>query len=183
MDIAATSKAAAIATIVETKPAAIATTVETKAVAIATTANTEAAFKAARPNNRNGTTATAEAAFTDTVGTTVKPPMSYPRDRLDVHVEKAIAAFKVSTFWASFVTSVRGREDLHHGVKKLPHPAAHLLSRFQKSGTSVMMKTTPWSAERIDHALRRGPHQSYHRGIEFLREEYADMMDKEQWTV
>ena len=37
----------------------------------------------------------------------------YPRDRLDVHVDKAIAAFKNSTLWASFVTSVRGRGDLH----------------------------------------------------------------------
>ena len=46
-----------------------------------------------------------------------------------------------------------------------------------------MMKTAPWSAERIDDALKRGPHQSSHRGIEFLQEEYADMMGKEQWTV
>ena len=56
----------------------------------------------------------------------------YPRDQLNVHVEKAIAAFKASTSWASFVTSVRGRGDLHPGVRELPHPAAHLLSRFQK---------------------------------------------------
>ena len=98
-------------------------------------------------------------------------------------MEKAIAAFKASTSWASFVTSVRGRGDLHPGVKELPHPAAHLLSRFQKSGTPAMMKTAPWFAERIDDALKRGPCQSSHRGIEFLREEYADMMDKEQWTV
>ena len=42
----------------------------------------------------------------------------YLRDRLDVHVEKAIAAFKASTSWASFVTSVRGRGDLHPGVKE-----------------------------------------------------------------
>ena len=46
-----------------------------------------------------------------------------------------------------------------------------------------MMKTAPWSAERIDDALKRDPHQSSHCGIEFMREEYADMMDKEQWTV
>ena len=46
-----------------------------------------------------------------------------------------------------------------------------------------MMKTAPWSAERIDDVLRRGPRQSSHLGIEFLREEYADMMDKEQWTA
>ena len=96
------------------------------------------------------------------------PTTRYPRDRLDVHVEKAIAAFKVSTSWASFITSVRGRGDLHPGVKELPHPAAYLLSRFQKSGTPAMMKTAQWSAERIDDALKRCYHQSSHRGIEFL---------------
>ena len=46
-----------------------------------------------------------------------------------------------------------------------------------------MMKTTPWSAERIDDALKRGPHQSFHSSIEFLQKEYADIMDKQQWTV
>ena len=46
-----------------------------------------------------------------------------------------------------------------------------------------MMKTAPWYAERIYDGLKRGPHKSSHRGIEFLREVYADMMDKEQWTV
>ena len=87
-------------------------------------------------------------------GSNTAAPGTYPRDRLDEHVEKAIAAFKASTSWASFVTSVRGRGDLHPGVKDLPHPAAHLLSRFQKSGTPAMMKTAPWSAERIDDALK-----------------------------
>ena len=37
--------------------------------------------------------------------------------------------------------------------------------------------------ERINDALKRGPHQSSHLSIEFLQEEYADMMDKKQWTV
>ena len=103
-------------------------------------------------------------------GTTASSSIAYPRDRLDVHVEKAIAAFKASNSWASFVTSVRGRGDLHPGVEDLPHPTAHLLSRFQKSGTPAMMKTKPWSTERIDDTLKRGPHQSSHRNIEFLRE-------------
>ena len=95
-------------------------------------------------------------------------PGTYPRDRPDVHVKKAIAAFKASISWANFVTSVRGRGDLHPGVKELPHPAAYLLSRFEKSGTPAMMKTAHWSAERIYDALRRGPHKSSHCGIEFL---------------
>ena len=94
-------------------------------------------------------------------------------------MEKAVASFKVSTSWSHFIASVRGRGDLQPGVKDLPHPAAHMLSRFQKSRVPAIMKHAPWSADRIQEALKRGPHQSSHKGIEFLREKYADMMDKE----
>eukprot|EP00536_Pseudo-nitzschia_multiseries_P007365 jgi/Psemu1/17830/gm1.17830_g len=36
---------------------------------------------------------------------------------------------------------------------------------------------------RIAAALIRGPHKFSHQGIDFLWEEYANMMDKQQWTV
>ena len=45
------------------------------------------------------------------------------------------------------------------------------------------MKQVPCSADKIEEALQRGPRQSFHRYIEFLQEEYAGMMDKEQLTV
>ena len=107
----------------------------------------------------------------------------YDLDRLDAHIEHAAAAFKASGSWGDFVRSIRGRGDLHPDVGTLPHPAAHLLSRFQKCGTPAIIQSSPWTPERIEAALKRGPHQSSARGIEFLRNEYADMMDKQQWTV
>ena len=42
-----------------------------------------------------------------------------------------------------FNINIIHNKDLHPGVKELPHPAAHLLSRFQKSGTPAMMKRHP----------------------------------------
>eukprot|EP00536_Pseudo-nitzschia_multiseries_P008358 jgi/Psemu1/20239/gm1.20239_g len=41
----------------------------------------------------------------------------------------------------------------------------------------------PETAGRIVSALKRGPHQSLHQGIGFLRDKYTNMMDKQQWTV
>lgn len=32
-------------------------------------------------------------------------------------------------------------------------------------------------------ALKRGPHKSTKNGIKFLREEFSDMIDKEQWVI
>ena len=134
---------------------------DTAATASRKARNPDAAATTTPTSSEGLNAAAAPATAKDTTG-------KYPRDRLDVHVEKEIAAFEASTSWANFVTSVRGRGDLDPGVKKLPHPAAHLLSRFQKSGTPAMIKTAPWSVERIDDALKRGPHQFSHRCIEFL---------------
>ena len=65
--------------------------------------------------------ATAKAATAEAKAATAKAANAapiYPRDRLDAHVEKATAAFKASISWADFVTSVRGKRDLHHGVSQ-----------------------------------------------------------------
>ena len=107
----------------------------------------------------------------------------YPIDRLDIHVAAASAAFLSATSWGNFVKHARGRGDLHSAVGTLDHPAAHLLSRYQKSGTPAVISTPPWTRQRLNAAIKRGSHQSAKNGIAFLREEYADMMDKQQWTV
>ena len=91
-------------------------------------------------NNINTSTSFQSLNATAAPATAKETTGKYPRGPLDVHVEKAIAVFKASTSWANFVTSVRGRGDLYPGVKGLLHSAAHLLSRFQRSGTPTMMK-------------------------------------------
>ena len=108
---------------------------------------------------------------------------AYVRGRLDDHVEKAAAAFQKSSSWGDFIRGIRGQGDLHPEVGSLNHPAAHLLSRFQKSGTPAGLSAAPWSNAKFEMALKWGPHRSSHNGIEFLCTEYADMMDKQQWTI
>lgn len=122
------------------------------------------------------------------VGQILTPPSEYnkhpyPRDRLDAHVDHAIQAFQHANSYGDFIRQSRGKGDLHPDVGSLPHPAAHLLQRFQRSGTPVVMQTASWTKGRVQAALKRGPHSSSQQGISFLREEYADMMDKQQWTV
>ena len=108
---------------------------------------------------------------------------SYSRDDLDDLIAQAADAFTVAPSWEAFIRDMRGKGDFHPGVKDIPHPAAHLLHQYQRSGAPVEMKTKPWSSEKIASALRRGPHKSAKGGIEFLREEFCDLLRKQQWTL
>eukprot|EP00536_Pseudo-nitzschia_multiseries_P001200 jgi/Psemu1/2731/gm1.2731_g len=58
-----------------------------------------------------------------------------------------------------------------------------LLNQFGTVGTPALMNGPPWDPAKLAAAIDCGPHQSSHQGIGFLCEEYADMMDKQQWTV
>ena len=82
-----------------------------------------------------------------------------------------------------FIRTFRGKGDLHPDIANIPHPTAHLLSHFQKVGTLAIMSDEPWSDGKIEAALKRVPHSSSKNGIEFLRNEFADMVNKQQWTV
>ena len=77
----------------------------------------------------------------------------------------------------------RGRGVLHSDIANIPHTAAHLLSRFQKVGTPAIMSGAPWSTGKTEAALKRGFHKSSKNCIEFLRDEFVDMMKKQQWIV
>lgn len=113
----------------------------------------------------------------------IRTDVAHNHDRLDALIVKAVASYEAADSWSEFVRSTRGRGDLHPDVGSLPHPAAHLLKRFQRSGTPAIMKTSNWSTERIQAAIKRGAHTSAKAGVTFLRNEFADMMEKQQWTV
>ena len=104
-------------------------------------------------------------------------------DRLDGLVEELSHQYVTSDSYGNFIRDVRGRGDLHPEVGSLPHPAAHLLSHFQKVGTPAIINAKPWTPSRLEATLKRGPHSSCNDGIEFLREEFADMIEKQQWIV
>ena len=83
--------------------------------------------------------------------------------------------------WERFVKTKRGRGDL--GKLDKPHPANRLLHQYKVHGTPVRFSTPPWSAEQQLAAIARGPHPSCLNHIEFLQEEFVDMMKKGQWVV
>jgi len=107
----------------------------------------------------------------------------YPRNRLDVQVEKAARAFQQAATFRDFIRQARGCGDLHPNIGQIPHPAAHLLAQYQQSGTPGVMQTENWAEGRTRAALKQGSHSSSKNNIDFLRKEYANMIDKQQWTV
>ena len=42
--------------------------------------------------------------------------------------------------WGEFICNVRGQGDLQPDIAHICHPAAHMLSQFQKSGTLAVLE-------------------------------------------
>ena len=84
--------------------------------------------------------------------------------------------------WRSFVKSRRQRGDFAD-VATLPHPANRLLQHYKVHGAPVKFSTRPWKKATLERALRRGPHRSCLEHLEFLHEEFIDMITKQQWVV
>ena len=105
-------------------------------------------------------------------------------DRLDALIQDAARRFEQSSNWDQYIQQSRDPVgDFHPDVAHLEHPAAHLLSRLSKVGAPVCMASPPWEQERRDEALRRGPHKSAKEHIDFLREEFVDMILKGHWSL
>ena len=45
------------------------------------------------------------------------------------------------------------------------------------------MSGEPWSDGKIEAALKQGPHSLSKERIEFLRNEFSDMINKQQWII
>jgi hypothetical protein len=134
----------------------------------------------ARPSNRAPTMTPTSPSPSPTEAR--DPP--HERDALDDLVRDAVETLKQSSSWEDFVA--RGQApngDLHPDVGKLPHRAAHLLNRLRVSGAPVETKSAPWTRQQKQEAIRRGPHQSAHQHVDFLRQEYVDMICKGQWVL
>ena len=84
--------------------------------------------------------------------------------------------------WEGFVKQRRPRGDFT-SLEKVEHSARHILKQYRDRGVPVRFSTGPWSAERIDAALGRGPHPSCDKSTEFLCEEFVDMINKGQFVV
>lgn len=84
--------------------------------------------------------------------------------------------------WKKLVTGRRQRGDFAD-MRSMRHPAKHLLQHYQSNGVPVMFHNTPWSKEKLDAAMERGPHKSANEHVEFLCEDFLDMIDKSQWII
>ena len=103
----------------------------------------------------------------------------YEPNRLDNLIQTTAQQFSSSSSWGNFIHTARGRGDLHPDISNIPHPAAHLLSRFQKVGTPAIMSGEPWNEGKIQATLKRGPHSSSKEGIDFLCSKFADMIEEQ----
>ncbi|KAK1736299.1 hypothetical protein QTG54_012899 [Skeletonema marinoi] len=110
--------------------------------------------------------------------TTTRPPSSATRQMPAIIQTDQSADLAVG--WEAFVKSKRGRGDI--GALNKPHPANRLLHQYKVNGTPVRFTTPPWTADQQIAALKRGPHPSCSKHIEFLEEEFVDMMNKGQWA-
>jgi len=68
-------------------------------------------------------------------------------------------------------------------ITPIQHPAHHLVRHIGARGFPVTLHTAPWSTAQRDAAVARGPHQSSHDFVAFLREELADMVERATWMV
>ena len=84
--------------------------------------------------------------------------------------------------WKAFVKRKRPRSDIA-SLENVDHPARDLLKFYKNRGAPVKFKTPPWGRPRVLRALKRGPHQSCREHVDFLHEEFADMVAKGQWVV
>ena len=85
--------------------------------------------------------------------------------------------------WQEFVRHRRGRGDFTSLDNIKNHPARKLLLDMKHNGVPVQFTTPPWSRQRVDEALKRGPHKSCNEHIDFLQEEFIDMIKKGQWAI
>ena len=84
--------------------------------------------------------------------------------------------------WEELVRQRRARGDLTD-MSTIKHPARNLLKHLSTSGAPAALRTQKWSADRLEQAIRRGPHKSCDEYHEFLEEEFGDFVEKAQWIV
>lgn len=101
----------------------------------------------------------------------------HPRDALDALIDFASDQFQQQPTWEAFAAKLRGtRGDFHQHVNRLEPPAASLLEELRMVGAPVKISSEAWSTARKTEALTCGPHKSAKEHIQFLREEFTEMV-------
>ena len=113
---------------------------------------------------------------------TLRPPAAVEvSDDLGTYIRRDVKLLREQG-WKKFVSARRQRGDFAD-VSTLPHPASRLLHHYKKHGAPVKFSTRPWKTYTLESALAKGPHRSCMEYIEFLHEEFIDMINKQQWVI
>jgi hypothetical protein len=88
-----------------------------------------------------------------------------------------------SSGFEELVNIRRGKSDFGLDVKNVNHKAGRYLDHLKKQGANVALQTPPWSLERLEETIKRGPHKSSEEHSEFLFEELLDFVPKGFWTT
>lgn len=113
---------------------------------------------------------------------TSPPNAIIQEDRLGKLVLKSLRRLMGGVSFLELCVLHRGRSCLG-SVHELPHPAAAFLANLRQYGASVRRTSPNWSRNDLDAAIQRGAHRSTLAYSEFLREEFADMVEAGQWLV
>ncbi|KAL7526950.1 hypothetical protein ACHAXR_005745 [Thalassiosira sp. AJA248-18] len=87
-----------------------------------------------------------------------------------------------SVGFSQLVETRRGRGDFA-SLNNVVHPARRLLKLYKHRGVPVKFSTEPWTSAQVHDAILRGPHKSCLEYIDFLEEEFVDMIKKGQWLI
>ena len=79
--------------------------------------------------------------------------------------------------WRKFVLQHRPKGDFT-SLDNVHHPVQRLLKHYKTRGAPVKISTEPWSRAMIDAALQQGAHRLCMEHIEFLHEEFTDIITK-----
>ncbi len=68
-------------------------------------------------------------------------------------------------------------------LDNLHHPARCLLRLYAHRGAPVKFAMPLWTCQHLQHALSQGLHRSSLEYIDFLQEEFVDMINKGWWVI
>ena len=104
-------------------------------------------------------------------------------DRLGTLVASLSHKLRDARCWKDFVKTQQGRPFLSTKVESLPHGAADHLADLRDHGVPATMADEPWTLQRKDECMARGPHKSAEEHSEFIRDEMADNIEQGFWVV
>jgi hypothetical protein len=104
------------------------------------------------------------------------------RDELSKYIV-ADSTVLASSGFEELVNIRRRKSDFGRDVKNINHKAGRYLDHLKRRGANVALQTPPWSLERLEETIKRGPHKSSEEHAEFLREELLDFVQKGFWTI